>query len=123
MNKWKDHYRAEGFIVGALVGAAVAALSSLLLAPKSGRELREDIGDTTHKALDQANNYLDTARQKGQEVAHDVEQQASEYFDVASKEAKKATKKTKRFFDNTDKKELNKKIEEVAQVSKDMNNL
>ena len=120
MNKWKDQYRTEGFIVGVLVGAAVAALSSLLLAPKSGRELREDIGETTNKALDQANNYLDVARKKGHEVAEDVEEQASAYFDVASKEAEKATKKTKGFF-NKESKKFDNKIKEVAQVSKDMN--
>lgn len=120
MNKWKDQYRTEGFIVGALVGAAVAALASLLLAPKSGKELREDIGDTTNKAVDQASNYLDTARHKGQDVVEDVEEKASAYFDVASKEADKATKKTKGFF-NKGSKKFDNKIKEVAKVSEDMN--
>ena len=41
MQRWKDQYRTEGFIVGLLVGAATAALASLLLAPKSGKDLRK----------------------------------------------------------------------------------
>jgi len=83
-NRRKDQHRAEGFIVGALVGAVVAAIASLLFAPKSGKELRKDIGDEKDKALDQADDYLGKARDKGSEVVEDVEEQASSYFDVAS---------------------------------------
>ena len=38
------------FVLGATVGAVVA----LLFAPKSGRELREDIADATRKGVDRA---------------------------------------------------------------------
>lgn len=97
MNR-KDEHRAEGFIIGALVGAAIAAIAALLFAPKSGKALRKDIGQGTDKALDQADQYLDTARDRGQEVVEDVEQSASEYFNVASDKADEAASKTKGFF-------------------------
>ena len=39
----------KAFLWGALTGAVTGAVSALLLAPKSGRELRRDIGDTAAK--------------------------------------------------------------------------
>ena len=37
----------KGFIIGALVGGVAGALTALLLAPKSGAELRQDIAKTS----------------------------------------------------------------------------
>jgi gas vesicle protein len=42
--------RITYFAIGALIGAAAA----LLFAPKSGRELREDLADATRKGVDRA---------------------------------------------------------------------
>src|SRR5215218_8700533 len=42
--------RMAYFVLGATVGAVVA----LLFAPKSGRELREDLADATRKGVDRA---------------------------------------------------------------------
>jgi gas vesicle protein len=36
------------------IGAGVGAVVALLLAPKSGRELREDLADATRKGVDRA---------------------------------------------------------------------
>lgn len=124
MQRWKDQYRTEGFLVGLLVGAASAALASLLFAPKAGKELRKDIENTTSKAWDQASDYLDTAKDKGHEVVEDVSEKASSYFNVASDEVDKAAKKTKGFFKKkTSPNKFQDKIDEVAEVSKNMNKL
>ena len=34
-----------GFVLGAIIGGAAAAITALLYAPKSGKELREDISN------------------------------------------------------------------------------
>ncbi len=59
------------FILGGLIGAAVA----LLLAPKSGRQTREQIKDLAEDAKERAEDYYDkaksqisTAMQKGAEI-------------------------------------------------------
>lgn len=49
---------AKGFLVGAVVGGAVGALVALLFAPKSGRELRQDIAEKTGEMYDKASHYL-----------------------------------------------------------------
>ena len=58
------------------VGAAVGAVVALLLAPKSGRELREDIADATRKGVDRA-------RETGSQIGS----RAGEYYDAASQRA------------------------------------
>ncbi|HEV2862644.1 MAG TPA: YtxH domain-containing protein [Pyrinomonadaceae bacterium] len=60
------------FAIGAVVGAAAA----LLFAPKSGRELREDIADATRKGVDRA-------RETGTQLGA----RAGEYYGAASARA------------------------------------
>lgn len=110
----KDKFRAEGLVLGLLLGALVAAITSLLFAPKSGKEMRKDISVGTKDVLDNADDYFDSARKKGQEVVEDVSDKASSYFEVASDKANKATSKTKGMF-NRKSKETEDKIHEVAE--------
>lgn len=118
MFHYKEKHRTEGLILGLLLGVLVAAITSLLFAPKSGKELRKDISTGSKKAWNQADDYIDTARKKGQEVVEDVSETASSYFDVASDKASQAATKTKGMLKRkTDDSE--KKIHEVA---KDLGN-
>lgn len=56
-----------GFFLGAIFGAAVAGVTALLYAPKSGEELREDLRDEFEDWLDRANDYKDYAYERGME--------------------------------------------------------
>src|ERR687888_779417 len=75
-----DHQRRESdagtrltyFVIGATVGAVVA----LLFAPKSGRELREDLADATRKGVDRA-----------RETGSQLSTRAGEYYDAAASRA------------------------------------
>src|ERR671927_598822 len=75
-----DHQRRESeagtrltyFVMGATVGALVA----LLFAPKSGRELREDLADATRKGVDRA-----------RETGSQLSARAGEYYESASARA------------------------------------
>ncbi|MDQ3743971.1 MAG: YtxH domain-containing protein [Acidobacteriota bacterium] len=64
--------RLTYFVIGATVGAVVA----LLFAPKSGRELREDLADATRKGVDRA-----------RETGSQLSARAGEYYDAASSRA------------------------------------
>lgn len=112
-NPNKDKFRVEGLIAGLLIGALVAAVSSLLFAPKSGKELRSDIGKGTSKALDQADDYLDTARKKGEHLVENVSDAASSYFEVANDKVGETVNKTKGLF-NQKAKEVENKVDEVT---------
>ena len=54
------------FIVGGVVGAAVA----LLLAPKSGKETREQIKGMAQDAKEKAEDYYDQVKTKVTDVVH-----------------------------------------------------
>jgi gas vesicle protein len=64
--------RLTYFAIGATVGAVVA----LLFAPKSGRELRQDVADATRKGVDRA-----------RETGTQLSTRAGEYYETASTRA------------------------------------
>lgn len=64
--------RIAYFAIGATLGAVVA----LMFAPKSGRELREDLADATRKGVDRA-----------RETGTQLSAKAGEYYDAASQRA------------------------------------
>ena len=71
------------FMFGALVGAAVA----LLMAPKSGEELRNDIADATRKGIDKSKEAAQQLGTKATEYYDATEQKAGEYYDSARETA------------------------------------
>lgn len=79
-----NHDNLESFVLGTFVGAAVAGVTALLLAPKSGKDLREDIAGQADKTKDQARDYLNIAKDKGRELKETVEKAGSDYLDNAS---------------------------------------
>ena len=58
------------------VGATVGALVALLFAPKSGRELRQDVADVTRKGVDRA-----------RETGSQLSARAGDYYETASAKA------------------------------------
>jgi gas vesicle protein len=55
---------ASTVLVSFLAGAALGAGLALLYAPKSGREIREQIGDLTDDAVDKIKEYAREAQDK-----------------------------------------------------------
>jgi gas vesicle protein len=94
------------FAIGATVGAVVA----LLFAPKSGRELRQDVADATRKGVDRAREtgtqlstrageYYETATTKAGELAASAREVASrrgEQFGSAIEAGRQAYRDEKR---------------------------
>ncbi len=72
---------SRGTLKGALIGGVIGATAALLLAPKSGRELRGDIRDRYASAQDRTKQMVTDAGHKTQELAKQVSRQASEIMD------------------------------------------
>ena len=64
----------SGFLIGGLIGAAVA----LLAAPQSGVETRSMIRDRAENVRDQAMDMADNTMDKAQKVVSNVRDQASD---------------------------------------------
>jgi gas vesicle protein len=98
--------RVAYFAMGAMLGAVAA----LLFAPKSGRELREDLADATRKGVDharetgsqlsaRAGQYYESASSRAGELASGVRDAASrrgERFSAAVEAGKQAYRDEKR---------------------------
>ncbi|WP_168735676.1 YtxH domain-containing protein [Cohnella fermenti] len=68
-------------VKGVVIGGALGAAAALLLAPKSGQELRKDIRSKYKEASDRTSKWASEAGAKTKEVASQVGQHASEIVD------------------------------------------
>lgn len=58
-----DSNYTKGFVLGALIGGFAGAITALLLAPKSGKELRQDIALKSSEFYEKASDYISSAEQ------------------------------------------------------------
>lgn len=82
------------FVLGGLIGAAVA----LLVAPKSGRQTREQIKDMAQDAKERAGGYYDQARGKisgAMQKGADVFQQKKSEMESTIAQGKEAYQKAR----------------------------
>ncbi|MHB8063763.1 MAG: YtxH domain-containing protein [Ruminiclostridium sp.] len=59
---------AKNVAIGAGIGTAVGVTAGILLAPKPGKETREDIANTTKQALENVKEGLNVAKEKIEEL-------------------------------------------------------
>ncbi|MEJ2616770.1 MAG: YtxH domain-containing protein [Ignavibacteriaceae bacterium] len=60
----QETHFGKGVLIGFLAGGALGAALALLYAPKSGRELRQDIKVKTDDYMDEAEKYIAEAKDK-----------------------------------------------------------
>lgn len=90
------------FLVGFFVGAAMGAMGALLLAPKSGRELRDYLADEGKRIRDRAADEGRRVRERSGEILGDARergeaayQKTREGINETSETAKKAARGVK----------------------------
>lgn len=99
------------FLIGTLIGGAIGAITALLLAPKSGRELRRDIVDTSNDIYDKASDYVTNSIQEGRTKAQNIVnaarrqadtiiESATEYFDDAKNKVTTSKESVQERFDS-----------------------
>ncbi|MGD6816903.1 YtxH domain-containing protein [Metabacillus sp. 84] len=63
----KDGINSKDFIIGSLIGGIIGASAALLLAPKSGKDLRTDIGSQANMVAEKTNKIKTDALEKSSE--------------------------------------------------------
>lgn len=69
---------SKGLLIGVVAGASVGAITALLFAPKSGKRLREDIRIKSQNIIEDADNYISSAKQKVSRFIHDVKKKSEQ---------------------------------------------
>jgi gas vesicle protein len=82
-------------LVGLLIGGSLGALAGILLAPKSGRELRSEIKKKGRDVLDEAKDFYDDAGAKVTHVVEEARQQAKDLKKDAERHILEASLKAK----------------------------
>lgn len=78
-----NQQKGKQFLIGAAVGGVLGAVAALLLAPKSGKELRADIANQAQAVSEKTQQVAGTISQKTQEVAKTVGEHTTEWYEKA----------------------------------------
>ncbi|PLR79147.1 YtxH domain-containing protein [Bacillus sp. V3-13] len=74
---------SRDFVLGAIIGGVVGAATALLLAPKSGKELRSDLNEQASMLKEKTNEYCEAAMTKGSELATQAKEKTGQLRETA----------------------------------------
>jgi len=99
--------QAKDFLIGALVGGIIGSLTALLLAPKSGKELRQDLVDQTKNMKEKTDYLKEVAIQRGSEWASVAKEKTSQWTKVVQEQSNSFMNKSQSNADVVKKEEEN----------------
>lgn len=76
-----DEVNSKDFVIGALVGGIIGAAVALFLAPKSGKELREDVSTQATQLKDKTADLSSTAKEKTTQLSTQFKEQSGQIVD------------------------------------------
>ncbi len=95
MGNHKDNDFSKGVILGAIIGATAGAVTALLFAPKSGKELRQDIATKSGEIYENVGEHAQKAIMASKEKAQDIIQAARRQAETIIKGAEKIVSDTR----------------------------
>jgi gas vesicle protein len=108
-----------GFLAGGAIGAAMA----LLFAPKSGKELRNDIKNKTDAYLDEADKYIAEARNKAKVLINDGKEKSEKIINDAKSKSEAILKDAEKIFNDAKSKASNSLNEGKSTIDAEASNL
>ncbi|MFC3883259.1 YtxH domain-containing protein [Bacillus songklensis] len=91
----KEGLNSRDFLLGTIIGGVVGAATALLLAPKSGRELRSDINDQATYIRLKTEQVKNSAMEKGQELAVTAKDKTIQLSGTISQQSSEVVNKVK----------------------------
>lgn len=117
------------FVFGVVLGTVVGGIVGLLLAPKPGRELQDDINEKSNQILGDVKSKTEDLKQqaqvKAEEVkvkAEDKKEQAQAKVDEAKAKSEKKTEEAKKKVEEVKSKNAEKKADKNVVTADDVDN-
>lgn len=86
---------AGGFLTGLLMGGLIGATAGLLLAPKTGQELRAQIRNKSVEVRDQVTQTAEDARQRTEMLVEDTKTKAESLVEKTKSQAEDLQRRSK----------------------------
>lgn len=100
----------SGMGMAFMMGAAIGAISGLLFAPKSGREMRDDIKHKTDDMNSKAHDHIEKARSKAHQVTDKMKKKTDNSVDRADDLQAQGEEALQRLESEADKRNRNTRI-------------
>ena len=95
-----ENNSGSSIFLGFLAGGAIGAILALLYAPKTGRELRNDIKSRTDEYLDEADKYIAEARNKAKVLINDGKKKSEKIINDAKEKSEAILKDAEKVFND-----------------------
>jgi len=79
----EEEYTTRDLLIGGLIGGVLGAAVGLLIAPKSGDELRNDLVETYEDISEKAEDFTDNFSKKGKAFVKKANSKANKWLDFA----------------------------------------
>jgi gas vesicle protein len=91
----ENHMNTKDFFIGALVGGLVGSLAALLLAPKSGKQLRGDLNNQAYIVREKTDQIRESAMIKSSELTSAVKDKTTVISKKVAEQSADIVKKVK----------------------------
>lgn len=76
-----DEVNGKDFIIGVLIGGIIGATTALLLAPKTGTELRGNLSTQAGQLKEKTMDFSSTAKEKTTQLSKQIQEQSGQLVD------------------------------------------
>lgn len=91
----ENNMNGKDFLLGAVVGGVIGAITALLLAPKAGKELRADLSDQYQNVSEKTIRIASDIGEKTQRIASDVSEKTQKLAGEVSEMGQEIAEKAK----------------------------
>ena len=91
----RDSINSKDFMIGALIGGMIGAATALFMAPKTGKELRNDFNEQAKSLSEKTEKLRQTAMEKGTVLADTAKEKTGTVTELVSSKSSDIVNKVK----------------------------
>lgn len=91
----RDSINSKDFMIGALIGGMIGAATALFMAPKTGKELRNDFNEQAKSLTEKTEKLRQTAMEKGTVLADTAKEKTGTVTEMVSSKSSDIVNKVK----------------------------